>query len=95
MIFCIIFEANIGDKQKQTQLVTIHFVSFHFSQLFYCSPCPTAAPASLNMQVVSTNFAKTLVCKCQYDVILWHHKHRLSSNNDHHGPTPLLNTRIW
>jgi len=38
MIFCIIFEVNIGDKQKQTQLVTIYFVSFHFSQLFIALP---------------------------------------------------------
>jgi len=37
---------------------------------------PTAAPASLNMHVVSTNFTKTLVCKRQYDVILWRHKER-------------------
>jgi len=31
---------------------------------------PTAAPASLNMHVVSKNFAKTLVCKREYDVVL-------------------------
>jgi len=31
--------------------------------MFYCSPCPTAAPALLNIHVVSTNFAKTLVGK--------------------------------
>ena len=37
------------------------FMSFHSPKMFYCSPCPTAAPASLNMQVVSTNLAKTLV----------------------------------
>ena len=35
--------------------------SFHCHKLFYCSSCPTAAPASLNMHVVSTNLAKTLV----------------------------------
>jgi len=43
--------------------------------------------------VVSTNFAKTLVCKRECGVILCRHKQRISSNNDHH--TPLLNTRIW
>jgi len=31
---------------------------------------PAAAPASLNMHVVSTNFAKGLVCKREYDVVL-------------------------
>jgi len=56
-----------------------------------CSP--TAAPASLNMHVVSTNFAKTLVCKRWYYVILWRPKQHLFSNNDDHKP--LLNTRIW
>jgi len=44
------------------------------------------------MQLVSTNFAKTLVCKREYDVILWPHKLHISSSNDHH--MPLLNTRI-
>ena len=34
---------------------------FRCPQLFYCSPCPIAALASLNMHVVSTNFTKTLV----------------------------------
>jgi len=53
---------------------------------------PTAAPASLNVHVVSTNFAKTLVCKREYYLTFWRQKQRLSSNNDHH--TPLLNTRI-
>jgi len=38
--------------------IFLFFISFHCSQLFYCSSCPT--PASLNMYVVSTNFAKTL-----------------------------------
>ena len=69
------------------------FVSFRCAQLFYCSPCPTAAPACLNMHVASTNFTKTLVCKREFDVILWRHKQFISSTNDHH--TPLLNTRIW
>jgi len=30
---------------------------------------PTAAAASLNMHIVSTNFAKMLVCKREYEVI--------------------------
>jgi len=72
VISVIIFAVNIVDEQKQTHLVTIIlcFFSFHCPQLFYCSPCPTAAPSSLDMYVVSTNFAKTLVCKREYDVIL-------------------------
>jgi len=45
------------------------------------------------MHIASTNFTKTLVCKRKYDVILWLHIQRISSNNDHH--TPLRNTRIW
>ena len=44
------------------------------------------------LHVVSTNFVKTLVCKRENDVILWRHKLRISSNNDHH--TPLLNTEF-
>jgi len=52
-----------------------------------------AAPAFLNMQVVSTSFAKMLVCKPENDVILWRHKQRIFSNNDHHSP--LFNTTIW
>jgi len=57
------------------------------------TPMATAVPASLNMHIVSTNLAKTLVCKREYDVILWHNKQRISSNIDHH--TPLLNTTFW
>jgi len=85
------------DEQKQTYLVTIFlfFIGFHCPQHFYCSPCPAAAPATLNTHVVSTSFAKTFVCKRAYDVISWHHKQRIFGNNDHDGPTPLLNTRIW
>ena len=62
-ISVIIFEVNTVDEQKQTLLVTIFlfFISFHCSKIFYCSLCLTAAPAPLNMHVVSTNFAKTLV----------------------------------
>jgi len=90
--FVIILEVGIVDEQKQTYLVAIYlfFTSFHCPQLFYCSPCLTAAPAALDMHVVSTNFAKTLVCKREYDVILWRHKQGISSNNHHH--TSLLNT---
>ena len=39
----------------------LFFTNFHCPKRFYCFPCPTAAPASLNMHVASTNFAKTLV----------------------------------
>jgi len=62
VISVIIFEVNIVDEQKQTYLVTnfLFFISNHCPQLLYCPPCPTTAPASLNMHVVSTNFAKTL-----------------------------------
>jgi len=34
-----------------------------------------------------------LVGKSEYDVIMWRHKQRISSNSDHQ--TPLLNTRLW
>jgi len=34
------------------------------------------------MHVVSTNFAKTLVSKREYDVIFWGHQHRISTIND-------------
>jgi len=44
------------------------------------------------MHVVLTDFDKTLICKRNYDVMLWRNTHRLYSNNDHH--TPLLKTRI-
>jgi len=77
---------------NRSKHIFLFFIGFHCSQLSYCSPCPTAAPASLNMHVMSTNFAKTLVCKREYDVILWRHKQRVSSKNDQH--TPLLYTRI-
>ena len=43
-------------------------------------PCPTAAPASLNMHVASANFAKTLVWNRECEVILLRHKQRKSSN---------------
>ena len=71
----------------------LFFISFHCPKLFYCSPCPTAAPASLNMHVVSTNFAKTFVCKSEYDVVLWRHKPRISSNNDHQTLCSILEFR--
>jgi len=47
------------------------------------------------MRVVSPNFAKTFVCQREYDVISWSHKQHIFGNNDHYGPAPLLNTRIW
>jgi len=34
----------------------------------------------MHMRVASTNFAKTLVCKRENDVILLRHKHRISNN---------------
>ena len=59
----------------------------------FTAPLPYRYSSALNMHVVSTNFAKTLICKREYDVILWRHKQRISNNSDHY--TPLLNTRIW
>jgi len=44
------------------------------------------------MHVVSANFAEALVCKREYDVILWRHKQRISSNNGYH--TPMLKTSV-
>jgi len=38
------------------------------------------------MHVVSTNFAKALVCKREYDIILWRRKQGISSNNGRHTP---------
>jgi len=73
-------------------MIFLCFISFHCPQLCYCSPCPSAGPASLNMHVVSTNFAKTSVWKREYDIVLWRRKQCISSKNDHH--TPLLTTRI-
>jgi len=40
---------------------------------------------------MSTNFAKTLVWKQDYDVILWRHKQRTPNTNDY--PMPLNETR--
>jgi len=45
-------ETNIGND---------FFLSFHFFQLFYYSPCPTSAMASPKYACLSTNFAKMLV----------------------------------
>jgi len=39
-----------------------------------------------NMHIMSTNFAKTLVWKYDYDVKLWRHKQRTPNTNDHHMP---------
>jgi len=35
---------------------------------------------------MSTNFAKRLVWKHEYDVKLWRHKERTPNTNDHHVP---------
>ena len=42
---------------------------------------------------MSTNFAKTLVWKHEYDVILWRHKQRTPNTNDY--PMPLNETPPW
>ena len=42
---------------------------------------------------MSTNFAKTLVWKQDYDVILWRHKQRTPNTNDY--PLPLNETPPW
>jgi len=44
------------------------FYNFPLPLTVLLLPCPTAAPASLNVHVVSTNFAKTLVFKREDDV---------------------------
>jgi len=38
------------------------------------------------MHIVSTNFAKMLVWKHEYDMKLWCHKQRTRNTNDHHIP---------
>jgi len=45
------------------------------------------------MHIMSTNFAKTLVWKHEYDVKLWRHKQRTPNTNDHH--MPLNETPQW
>jgi len=50
------------------------------------------------MRIVSTNFAKILVWKRKYGVILWRHKQHTTSNNDRHRPRPrsgLNELFIW
>jgi len=42
---------------------------------------------------MSTNFAKTLVWKQDYDVILWRHKQPTPNTNDY--PMPLNETSPW
>jgi len=42
---------------------------------------------------MSTNIAKTLVWKQDYDVILWCHKQRTPNTNDY--PMPLNETPPW
>jgi len=44
----------------------------------------------LRIGIASTNFAKTLDRKCEFNVAVWRHKHRPPSNNDHHTPLSLL-----
>jgi len=39
-----------------------------------------------NMHIMSTNFAKRLVWKHEYDVKLWRHKQHTANTNDHHMP---------
>jgi len=38
------------------------------------------------MPIMATNFAKTLVCKHEYDVKLGRHKEHTPNANDHHMP---------
>ena len=38
------------------------------------------------MHIMSTNFAKTLIWKHEYDVKVWRHKQRTPNANDHHMP---------
>jgi len=38
------------------------------------------------MHVVSRNFAKMLIYKREYGVILWRHKGLISNNSNHHTP---------
>jgi len=55
------------------------------------------APLLLNpgggLDIMSTNLAKTLVWKHEYDVIFWRHKQRTLDTNDHH--MPLNETPQW
>jgi len=44
------------------------------------------------MHNVSTNFAKSLAWKHEYDVKLWRHKHPIPNTNNHHMP---LNDPPW
>jgi len=47
----------------------------------------------MNMHIVSTNFATTLISKHEYDVKLWRHKQRTPNTISHH--TPLSETPPW
>jgi len=38
------------------------------------------------MPIMSTNFAKTLVWKLEYDAQLWRHKKRTPNTNNQHMP---------
>jgi len=41
------------------------------------------------MRIMSTNFAKTLVWKHEYDVELWRHKDRTPQTTNHHMPLKI------
>jgi len=45
------------------------------------------------MHIVSTNFAKTLDWKREFNIAVWRHKQRIPSNNDRQ--TPLVKLRIF
>jgi len=46
-----------------------------------------------NVHIMSTNFAKTLFWKQDYDVKLWRHKQRTPNTNDY--PMPLNEAPPW
>jgi len=90
--FVIILEVGIVDEQKQTYLVAI-FCFWQVSIALNCFTAPPGLPLFRQPWICvlcQQNIAKTLVCKREYDVILWRHKQRISTNHHHH--TPLLNT---
>ena len=64
-----------------------------FITVAHCTTTSKDSACRIICMLCETNFAKTLVCERECNDMLWHHKQRISSNNDHH--TPLLNTRIW
>jgi len=66
--FCCYFWGQHCWWTETNTICNDFLISFHCPQLF------TALPA-LPRHVVSTNFAKTLVCKREYDVRLGRHRH--------------------